>query len=73
VRLALHDGEGLTIAADDVPRVCENLWRLAGRQEAIFMYGVVMAESRRHSARLPLELTSTQTAVMREAVAMLDA
>jgi len=73
VRLTLHDGEALTIAARDVSRVCQNLWRLAPRQDAVFLYGVVTAETRSPSTGVPLELTAPQSVMMREAVAMLNA
>lgn len=74
VRLALDDGETLTIAAGDVPRVYENLWRLAPKPGAVTLAGVLVAESRGMTSRVhPVDLTEAQSAVIREAVAMPDA
>jgi hypothetical protein len=72
VRLALDDGEMLTIAASDVSRVYENLWRLAPRPGAVTLAGVLVAESRGKTLR-PVDLTSVQSAIIREAIAMHDA
>lgn len=72
MRLTLQDGATLTIAAEDVTRVCKNLWLLTPKEDAVFLYGVVMAESRNPS-RIALELTGSQTALMRQAVSMHEA
>jgi hypothetical protein len=73
VNLTLHDGETLTIARQDVPRVCENLWRLAPDPEAIVMAGVVVAATRDFSDRFPLELSASQSAVLCKALARPEA
>ena len=74
MRLALHDGELLTIVSGDVDRVYENLWRLAPKLEAVTLAGVLVAESRgRVQRRFPLGLNEAQSAIIREAVAMPDA
>jgi hypothetical protein len=73
VQLILHDGDTLTIAGQDVGRVCDNLWRLAPNPEAMVMAGVVVAASRDFSTRFPLELTASQSAVVCKAVAKPEA
>jgi hypothetical protein len=73
VRLVLHDGETLAIAAQDVSRVCENLWQFAPVPDAIALASVVIAESLHPSVRIPLRLTAPQSAVLRKAVAMAEA
>jgi hypothetical protein len=70
VRLTLHDGETLTIAAQDVSRVCGNLWQLGNDRDAVALVGVVIAESRDPSLGIPLQLTAPQSALIRKAVAM---
>lgn len=72
VRLTLHGGETLTIAGQDVPRVCENLLRLGADPNAVVVAAAVLAESR-HPSLLPLELTAAQSAVIRKAAAMPEA
>ena len=73
VRLTLHGGETLTIAGQDVPRVCENLFRLGAEPDAVVVAAVVIAESRHPSLHFRLELTASQSAVIRKAVAMPEA
>jgi hypothetical protein len=73
VRLTLHGGESLTIAGQDVPRVCENLFRLGAEPDAVVVAAVVLAESRHPSLHFPLELTAYQSAVLRKAAAMPEA
>jgi hypothetical protein len=73
LRLVLHDGEVLTIASDDVERICENLWRLAPKPGAVTLVGVLVAASRDQIGVLasrPVELTEPQGAILREALAM---
>jgi hypothetical protein len=73
VRLALHDGETLTIAGHDVTRVYENLWRLAPKPGAVTLAGVLVAVKREPPGlRRPVDLTESQTAVILEAIAMPD-
>lgn len=73
MRLTLHNGEILVIADEDVPRVCENLWRLAAVPDAIALGALVMAESLHPSVHIPRTLTAPQTATLRKAVAMVEA
>ena len=72
MRLTLHDGETMTIAADDVSRVYENLWRLAPKPGAITLAGVLVAQSRARLGLRPIDLTAEQSAIILEAVAMPD-
>jgi hypothetical protein len=70
VRLTLHDGETLTIADEAVWGVYENLWRLSDKPGAITVAGALIAASRQS---LPaLDLDGPQSAVIREAIAMLE-
>lgn len=73
LRLTLHDGEILAIAAQDVSRVCENLWRLESEPDAVALAAVLVAESRQLFARVPLTLTAPQSALIRKAVAVPEA
>jgi hypothetical protein len=73
VRLTLHGGETLTIAGQDVPRVCENLFRLGAEPDAVIVAAMVLAESRHPSLHFPLELTASQSAVIRKASAVPEA
>ena len=73
VRLTLHGGETLTIPGQDVPRVCENLFRLGAEPDAVVVAAVVLAESSHPSLYFPLELTASQSAVIRKAAAMPEA
>lgn len=73
VRLTLHDGERLTIADEDVPRVYENVWRLVPKPGAVTLAQALKAASReRPLTRHPVELTENQSAIIREAVEMPD-
>lgn len=72
VRLTLHDGATLTIAWDDVSRVCDNLWRFAN-PDAVALACVLIAETRGFSTQLPLELTAAQSALIRQAVGRSEA
>ncbi len=69
VRLILHDGRTLTIRAEDVSRVCENLWCLRPNPDAIVLARVLVAESRDFSLRFPIGLSAAQSALMRQAIA----
>lgn len=70
MQLALDDGVMLVIAGRDVPRACENLWRLAPDPDAVALAAVVTAESQHPSLHVPLKLTSPQTALIGKALAM---
>lgn len=73
MRLTLHDGETLVIAGQDVPRVCDNLWRFAPVPDAVALAAVVVAESLQPSIHIPLRLTAPQSAALRKAVATAEA
>jgi hypothetical protein len=73
VRLTLHGGETLTIRGQDVPRLCENLFRLGAEPDAVVVAAVVIAESRHPSLHFPLKLTASQSAVIRKAAAIPEA
>lgn len=73
MRLTLWDGEILTVASGDVDRVYENLWRLAPKRGALTVAGILVAESRGRTGLHPVDLTETQSSVIREAIAMPDA
>jgi hypothetical protein len=73
VRLTLADGETLTIAAHDVPRVCENLWCFAPNVDALVVAGVVVAVSREFNGVFPLDLTWEQSRLIRQAIAQPEA
>jgi len=73
IRLTLHDGEGLTIAGEDVQHVYENLWRLAPKPGAVSLAAAIRGlMGRSNVTRAPLDLTANQSAALREAMAMLD-
>jgi hypothetical protein len=72
VRLTLHDGEAMTIAGGDVERVYENLWRLAPKPGALTLAGMLVAVSRERSGRW-VDLTESQSAIIRQAFAMPEA
>ena len=73
VRFNLCDGETVTIPSMDVDCVCDNLWRLAPKPGAVMLAGVLVAQSRGGLGLVPFELTEPQSAVIREALAMLEA
>lgn len=73
VRLTLHGGETLIIKDQEVSRLCENLFRLGAEPDAIVVAAVVLSESRHPSLHFPLELTASQSAIIRKAAAMPEA
>lgn len=74
VRFTLDDGEMLIVAEDDLRRVYEELWRLAPHPGAVSAAAVVHTASHQSAlSRIPIELTTTQSAALREAVALLEA
>ena len=74
VRVTLDDGQMLVIADEDVERVYELLWELAHEPGAVFTAALLIEASRTSEfARSAPTLTPTQSAVLREAVARLDA
>ena len=73
MRLTLDDGETLVIPAQDVSRVCENLWRCAPVPDAVALAAAVTAESLRPSIHIPLRLTAPQTATLRKALSKANA
>jgi len=73
LRLVLFDGEALTVEADEVERLYENLWRLAPKRGAVALAGVLAAASRDRAAVLggrAVELSERETVVIREAIEM---
>jgi gamma-glutamyl:cysteine ligase YbdK (ATP-grasp superfamily) len=73
VRFLLDNRETLVVADEDLRRVYDQLWRLAPQAGAVSTAAVVHAALRRSESALDLiELTATQSAVLRQAVALLD-
>lgn len=74
VRFTLDDGKTLTVAVKDVPRVYELLWQLAPQPGAITTaVALHTAAQQSEVSRLTIELSAAQTALLRQAVALLDA
>lgn len=72
VRFILDDGTALDVPAPDVRRLYELLWQLSEERGAVSTAAVLIGASRGSaSPRTHVELTSPQSAVLREAVAML--
>ena len=56
-----------------MPRVYDLLWQLAPQPGAITTAAALhMAAQQSEASRFPLELTATQAAVLRQAIALLD-
>lgn len=73
VRFTLDDGETLTVAEENVQRVYDLLWQLAPQPGAITTAAVLHAAAQQSEfSRLALELTATQSTMLRQAVALLD-
>ena len=74
VRFTMDDGEILVIADEDVDRIYGLLWDLSAEPGAVFTAALLIEASRTSDfARTAPKLTPTQSAVLREAVALLDA
>ena len=74
MRFTFDDGETLSLTEDDLPRVYEELWRLAPKPGAVSTAAVVHGARRQFDLyRAPIDLTPTQSAMLREAVALLRA
>jgi hypothetical protein len=74
VRFTLDDGEILAIADEDVDRVYDLLWQLAHEPGAVFTAALLVEASRTSGfARTEIKLTPPQSAVLRDAVARLNA
>lgn len=72
IRFALDDGETLYVPDEDLRPVYEVLWDLAKEPGAVSTAALVMDARRLHPFhRQPIELTTTQSAVLRKAVALL--
>jgi len=72
VRFTLDDGETLRLSEDDLLRVYEELWRLAPKPGSVSTAAVVHAARRQTDLyHAPIDLTATQSAMLREAVALL--
>jgi hypothetical protein len=73
VRFTLDDGATLLIAEKDVDRIYDLLWGLAPAPGAVFTAALLIEASRTSEfARKAPRLTPSQSAVLREAVALLD-
>ena len=74
VSFMLYDGETLTVAAEDLRLVCSLLWGLAPEPAAISTAALVQGVSRHPGLqRCPYDLSPAQSAMLREAVALLHA
>ncbi|MGH3056186.1 MAG: hypothetical protein ACRDL7_14525 [Gaiellaceae bacterium] len=72
VRFTIDDGDTLTVSDEDLPRVYDELWRLAPQPGAVTAAALVHAASLQSElTRRPVELTATQGAMLREAIARL--
>jgi hypothetical protein len=72
VRFTLDDGQTLTLVEDDLAQVYELCWKLAPKAGAISVAALIRGAARANvTAGLPIELDMSQSAAMREAVAML--
>jgi len=73
VRFTLDGGETLTVSEKDVPRVYDRLWQLAPQPGAITTAAALHAAAQQSEfSRRPVELTATQAAMLRQAIALLD-
>lgn len=74
LRFACADGEVLVIPDEQVSQIYELLWQLAAKPGAVSVATAIRGMSR-ETARYgsPVDLTAPQSAVLREAVALLQA
>ena len=73
VRFNLDGRETLTVAEKDVARVYDLLWQLAPQPGAITTAAALHAAALQSEfSRLPVELTATQAAMLRQAIALLQ-
>jgi hypothetical protein len=69
VSFALDDGGTLTILDEDVQQIYDSLWEISDEPGAVSTAALMMSMSRlRPYARVPVGLTSPQSAVLRKAV-----
>ena len=73
VRFVLDDGEALTLAGSDLAEVYECLWRLTAQKGAISVAALIRVSSHADPMQSPIALDKTQSAAMREAIALLRA
>ena len=73
VRFVLDDGETLTLAEDDLAQVYELCWKLAPRPGAVSVAAVIRGATRANIVGAPIDLNVSQSAAMREALALLHA
>jgi hypothetical protein len=72
VRFTLDSGETLSLTEDERLRVYEELWRLAPKPGAVSTAAVVHGATRQFDLYgAPIDLTPAQSAMLREAVALL--
>jgi hypothetical protein len=72
VRFTLDDGETLTVAEEDVQRVYDLLWQLAPQTGAITTAAALHTAAQQSEFTRPtVELTPTQSAMLRHAVGLL--
>jgi hypothetical protein len=71
MRFALHDGETLTLDEGDLKQVYELMWQLAPRPGAISVAALIRGASRANAVGVPIDLNASQSAAMREAMALL--
>jgi hypothetical protein len=72
VTFTLDDGGTLSVPDEDVQRVYDSLWEISGEPGAVTTAAYLMSQSRlAPNSRLPVVLTASQSAVLREAVALL--
>lgn len=73
VRFVLDDGETLTLAEGDLAQVYELCWKLAPRPGAVSVAAVIRGVTRANIVGAPIDLNVSQSAAMREALALLHA
>jgi hypothetical protein len=71
VRFTLDDGEMVTLGEGDLSQVYELLWQLAPKPGAVSVAAVIRGVTRSEVLRAPVYLDVSQSAAMREAVALL--
>jgi hypothetical protein len=69
VEFRLADGSSLMIEEADLRDVYDGLWNLSDRKGAISTAVLLVDEARKHDRyRQPVELTQTQSLILRQAV-----
>jgi hypothetical protein len=74
IRFRLEDGETVTVTGGDIPRIYEQLWRLAPKPGAVSTAALVRAPSTQSEfAHTVIELSAEQSAALREALEQFQA